>query len=87
MSGCVVENFDGNTAFTSWKSGKINDITSQTTGNLYLTDAQALNVGRIFSYRLTYNKGAMVSNMLRLKMGDTNFFQGLRNYLPIAGVF
>lgn len=85
MSGLVVENFDGNTAFTNWKNSKINSpssgITTQTTGNLYLTDSQALNVGRIFSYILTYNKGAMVTNMLRLKMGDTNFFQGLRNYL------
>ena len=80
MSGLVRENFDGNTAFTSWKNGKINDITSQTTGNLYLRDDQ-LSVGRIFSYRFTYNKGAMVTNMLRLKMGETNFFQGLRNYL------
>ncbi len=80
MSGLVRENFDGNTAFTSWKTGKINDITSQTTGNLYLRDDQ-LSVDRIFSYRFTYNKGAMVTNMLRLKMGDTNFFQGLRNYL------
>lgn len=81
MSGLVRENFDGNTAFTSWKNGKINDVTSQTTGNLYLNNVQALNVGRIFSYRFSYNKGAMVTNMLRLKMGDTNFFQGLRNYL------
>ena len=81
MSGCVVENFDGNAAFTTWKSNNITNITSQLTGNLYLTDAQTLNVGRIFSYRLSYQKGAMVSNMLRLKMGDTNFFQGLRNYL------
>ena len=39
------------------------------------------NVNRIFSSRLSYNKGAMVLNMLRLKLGTTNFLQGLRNYL------
>jgi aminopeptidase N len=81
MSGCVVENFDGNAAFTTWKNGKINSVTSTTNGNLYLTDAQITNVGRIFSSQMTYNKGSMVTNMLRFKLGDTNFFQGLRNYL------
>jgi aminopeptidase N len=81
LSGLVIENLDGDTSFTSWKNGKINNITSQTTGNLYLTDAQALDVNRIFSGRLTYDKGAMVVNMLRFKLGDAAFFQGMRNYL------
>jgi aminopeptidase N len=81
MSGCVVENFDGNTAFVSWKNNKINSVTATTYGNLYLTDAQITNVNRIFSSQMTYNKGSMVTNMLRFKMGDANFFQGLRNYL------
>jgi len=81
MSGCVVENFDGATSFVSWKSSKINSITSSTTGNLYLYEDQLSNVGRIFDYRLTYNKGSMVTNMLRFKLGDAPFFQGLRNYL------
>jgi hypothetical protein len=46
-----------------------------------LTETEALNVGRIFSGRLSYNKGSMVVHMLRWKMGDTAFFQALRNYL------
>lgn len=81
MSGMVVKNLDGNSAFISWKDGKTNSITASPDGNLYLTDAQLSNVGRIFSNRITYNKGSMVTNMLRFKMGDTNFFQALRNYL------
>ncbi|TWI08279.1 putative secreted protein (Por secretion system target) [Flavobacterium cauense R2A-7] len=81
MSGIVVENFDGAPNFVLWKNGKINNITSQNGGNLYLTDAQALNVNTIFSSRLSYDKGSMVTHMLRHKLGDTNFFQGLRNYL------
>ena len=81
MSGCVVENLDGAAAFVSWKNNKINSITSTTNGNLYLTDAQITDVNRIFSSQMTYNKGSMVTNMLRFKMGDTNFFQALRNYL------
>lgn len=80
-AGIIVEELDGSAAFVSWKNGKISNITSQTGGAVYLTDAEALNVGRIFSGRLSYNKGSMVTHMLRWKMGDTAFFQALRNYL------
>ena len=81
LAGLDVENYAGSTGFVSWKSGKINSITSATNGAVYLTDAEALSVNRIFSSRLTYNKGSMVTHMLRWKMGDTAFFQALRNYL------
>ncbi len=81
MAGIVVENLDGATSFVNWKNSKINSITSQTGGNLYLTDAQIQNINTIFSSRITYNKGSMVTNMIRYKMGDTNFFQALKNYL------
>jgi aminopeptidase N len=81
MSGLVVENLDGAPSFVSWKNSKTNNITAQTDGNLYLTDAQITNIGRIFSGRFSYDKGAMVTNMIRYKMGDTNFFQALKNYL------
>lgn len=81
LSSLVIENFDGNTAFIANKDGMISNITSQPNGALYLTDTEATNVSRIFSGRLSYNKGAMVLNMLRLKMGDVMFFQALKNYL------
>jgi aminopeptidase N len=81
MSGCVVENFDGATSFVNWKKNKISSVIKQTDSNLYLTDAQLNNVGRIFSSPITYNKGSMVTHMLRYKLGDEKFFQGLRNYL------
>ncbi|MFT7352953.1 MAG: aminopeptidase N [Flavobacterium sp.] len=81
LAALVIENFDGNSAFIAEKNGMINYITSQTGGALYLTDAEATSVNRIFDGRLSYNKGAMVLNMLRFKMGDTMFFQALRNYL------
>ncbi len=80
-AGIVVEELDGPASFVSWKTGKISSITSQTGGAVYLTDSEALNVGRIFSSRLSYNKGSMVTHMLRWVMGDANFFQALRNYL------
>ena len=81
LSGLVVENINGPTSFVSWKNGKINNITSQPGGAVYLTDTEALNVARIFSSRLSYNKGSMVVHMLRWKMGDAMFFQALKNYL------
>ncbi|UGS23512.1 M1 family aminopeptidase [Flavobacterium channae] len=80
-AGIVVEELDGPASFVSWKDSKINNITSSATGAVYLTDAEALNVNRIFSSRLSYNKGSMVTHMLRWVMGDANFFQALRNYL------
>jgi aminopeptidase N len=81
LASLVIENFDGNDAFVDDKNNKINSITSQLGGAVYLTDTEATNVGRIFSNRLSYNKGAMVLNMLRFKLGDTAFFQAIRNYL------
>ncbi len=81
VAALVIENFDGASAFITEKGSMINNITSSPNGAVYLTDAQALDVNRIFSGRLTYNKGAMVLNMLRFKMGDAMFFQGVKNYL------
>ena len=81
LASLVIENFDGIPAFITDKTNMIDYITSQPGGAVYLTDTEATNVGRIFSSRLTYNKGAMVLNMLRLKLGDTAFFQAMKNYL------
>lgn len=81
MSGLVYENLDGPSTFVSWKNSKITNITSQLGGATYLSDAGALNVNTIFSSRLSYNKGAMITHMLRWKMGDTAFFQALKSYL------
>lgn len=81
LAALVIEDFDGNAAFVDEKNAMINYITSSPTGNVYLTDLQATDVNRIFSSRLSYDKGAMVLEMLRFKMGDTAFFLALRNYL------
>jgi len=81
LTGLVVEHQDGADSFTDWKLENLYNITSQPGGAVYLTDADTLSVGRIFSSRLSYDKGAMVLHMLRIKMGDTNFFQGVKNYL------
>lgn len=81
MAGLVVEHLDGNEAFVNWKSSKIGSITSQANGNLYLTEEQASDSDRIFSSRLTYDKGSMVVNMLRYVLEDEVFYQAMQNYL------
>ena len=84
LSGLTTEFLDGNTAFRTWKANKITSVTgisSANTSNLYLTEAQSTNVNRIFSIPVTYNKGSMVTNMLRYKMGNTMFFQAMLNYI------
>lgn len=81
LSGLVVEDFDGPASFVNWKTNLINNITSSNSGAVYLNNFEATNVGRIFSSRLSYNKGAMVAHMLRWKIGDDNFYQGLKNFL------
>lgn len=81
LSGLVIEHLDGANAFNTWKANNINNITSETGGSVYLTDNDTLNSARIFSSRLTYNKGAMVLHMLRYKLGESTFYQALKNYL------
>jgi len=69
----------GQSFFTGWKVGTMANITSIPNGSVWVDDTTS--VTRIFSGRLTYNKGAYLLHMLRWKLGDNLFFQGLRNYL------
>jgi aminopeptidase N len=81
LASLVIEKFDGQAAFINNKKSMIATITSSSSGSVYLSDTDLLSVSRIFNSRLTYYKGAMVLNMLRLKLGDELFFQGIKNYL------
>jgi aminopeptidase N len=81
LSGLTIEHLDGPADFIDWKGGLVNHITSSPGGSVYVPELEADNVNRIFSSRLSYNKGAMVIEMLRWKLGDATFFQGVRNYL------
>lgn len=58
-----------------------NDVMSQTGGSVYIPASSAYNEGRIFSGRLTYNKGAAVIRNLRFEMqSDSLFFTTLKTY-------
>lgn len=55
------------------------DIKSEPDGSIWVQDS--LDAGRIFSSRLTYNKGAAFIHTLRYMVNnDSNFFAILRNY-------
>ena len=81
MAALVIENFDGEASFKSWRQGKVSNITSQPDGSIYVPAADTTSVSRVFSSRLSYNKGSMALHMLRRKLGDATFFQGLQEYL------
>ena len=81
LAGLVYEHIDGLDTFIAWKQNVVDYITSQEGGAVYLTETETNDVGRIFSSRLTYNKGAMILEMLRWKLGDAVFYQGIKNYL------
>ena len=81
LTGLVIEDQDGASAYKDYKESEIDFITYYPGGALYLTPAEAQNSDRIFSSRLTYSKGGMVVNMLRLKLGQEAFLLGVNNYL------
>ena len=56
----------------------VNNITSNTGGSVKVEDTT--NVNRIFDGRLSYNKGSYLVQMLRFKLGDSAFFNGIRKY-------
>ncbi len=57
-----------------------NSVLSQPDGSIWFTDT--LNVGRIFSNRLTYQKGSSIIHMIRFELNnDTLFFNILKEYI------
>ena len=62
----------------SERKSEISFITSQPGGSVLVDDTTDVN--RIFDSRLTYSKGSHLLHMLRWKLGDSVFFQALRNY-------
>jgi aminopeptidase N len=66
-------------SWRNWKRLKIDRITSQPYGSVYVQDTT--DVMRVFDGRLSYDKGAMCLNMLRQEVGDSLFFLGIKNYV------
>jgi len=62
-----------------WKNNTLNAIISEPGGSVYVDDTTL--VSRVYNPRLTYHKGAYLVHMLRWVLGDTDFFQGIKDYL------
>ncbi len=59
-----------------------NSVMSQPNGSVFVPDASIFDENRIFSGRLTYDKGSAILHTLRFEMQDDNkFFQTFRSYL------
>lgn len=69
----------GTEALNNWCLETNNEIVSLPNGSVYVNDTT--EVSRVFNYRLSYLKGAMVLHMLKKKMGKQLFFDMLKNYL------
>lgn len=69
-----------NTDFLNYLNGERNFITSSPSGSVYVADANLGNIGAIFSGRLSYSKGGYVVRMLKWILGDTSFYQALKEY-------
>jgi len=78
-TGLTFENLYSPYDWKTWKTNQIENITSQPGGSVYCSDTSS--VSRIFDGRLSYAKGGMILHMLRWVIGDSAFFQGMRNYL------
>lgn len=75
------EHFRNHEDFLVLKKSRIQSITNFDGGSVFVNGSDTLSFSRLFSYRLTYQKGAMVLNMIRLKLGDSLFFKAVKNYL------
>jgi len=62
----------------SIRKDDIDYITAQPDGSVWVNDTTDVN--RVFDNRLSYSKGSHVLYMLRWMLGDTVFFNAIRNY-------
>lgn len=83
MEFLVKEKFEPS-SWLAYQAYIINSVTSLSGGSVYQTDTS--NIALMFDGRLVYHKGAELLHMLRWKIGDEAFFQGIRNYLSDANL-
>ena len=75
----ATEHFRGLNSARSLMQDVHDDVMDQPGGSIFFTDTN--NVNRIFSGRLSYDKGNAVIHSLRFELGDSVFFVGLKNFL------
>jgi aminopeptidase N len=78
-SGLYIREYFDLRYYRGFLAETLTSVVSQPGGSVYVYDTT--DIARIFSARLSYNKGAYVAHMLRWVLGDTVYFRGLRRYL------
>lgn len=74
---------NGNNVAQQWMQNTHDNVMSQPGGSVYVPEDEVTyeNVGRIFSGRLSYRKGASIIHMMRFEIGDdTLFFDAMKNF-------
>lgn len=85
--GLVVEAFDGPDAFREWRRGVRGQVTTEPLGRVFVPSERIdpaspdASVARIFRFRTSYQKGALVLHQLRYLLGDDTFFGLLQNWM------
>lgn len=69
-----------NAQFLNYLLGEKNYITSVPDGSVYVSDGNLGSVSAIFNGRLSYSKGGYVVRMIKWILGDTVFYQALKEY-------
>ncbi len=69
-----------NTEFMNFLLSEKNYITSLPDGSVYVADANLNNINAIFNGRLSYSKGGYVVRMMKWVLGETAFYQALKDY-------
>jgi len=71
-------------SFNAYKDVIWDKVLSKPQGSVFCNDTTSAT--RIFNNSLSYNKGASLLVMLRWMLGDSDFFQGIKNYLNDPGL-
>ena len=82
LTGLTYKFLQSPAAWLTWKQSTTSNVISQTDGSVYCVDTTSVN--RIFDGRLSYDKGGMVLNMLRFKIGDSAFFSCMKSFITDA---
>jgi len=64
----------GKASAQAWLSSRHAHVKSSPDGSIYVPEEDIDDVGRIFSGRLSYSKGAIILHMLRFEIGDDDLF-------------
>ncbi|MCK4880622.1 MAG: T9SS type A sorting domain-containing protein [Bacteroidales bacterium] len=82
MEYVAAEHLRGQEAADEWMEDAISIALGEKEGSVYVPEEEVENESRLFSYGLSYKKGAILLHMIRFMLDDDDLFFGvLRTYL------